>query len=43
MEVTSMAFNINPRQTKFYRYIQLRSTGYSWYSESRYDIFFLFY
>lgn len=35
-------FNICPKQTNFYRYIQLRSTGYSWYGRNRYDIFFYF-
>lgn len=35
-------FNINPQPTTFYRYVQLRTTGVSWYGNNRYDIFFPF-
>ena len=35
-------FNINPQPTTFYRYVQLRATGASWYGNNRYDIFFPF-
>ena len=35
-------FNIQTKLRSFYRFVQLRQTGYSWYDINKYDIFFYY-